>query len=923
MSQSLPRRLGRKVAVAILALLVALVVFGGGFLIVTLNKSLPTHGGEHVIKGADGTVEIIRDEYGIPNIYATTDADLFRAQGYIHAQDRFFEMDYRRHMTGGRLTELVGDVDEAKQADVVIRSMGWRKLAEEEWDLITEESRSYYTAYADGVNAYIADRSPGELGLEYTVLSLSVPVADIEPWTGIDSLAWLKAMAWDLKNNLDDEVARVVAYDSIGDTELVEELFPAFSAGDHDPILTGSDDTNLQPRDTYPRAQARPLVAGETAGSDTADGTDSADVADPEASADESGSDASADKAGDLSAGGAAGAESEAQISALVFESQETLDAMPIMLGRGSGVGSNSFVVSGEYTESGMPILANDPHLTISYPSVWYQVGLHCVEITEDCTYDATGFSFSGMPGLIIGRNSELAWGLTNLGGDVTDFVVEKNTGETTYERDGEDVEYEIRTETFNVAGADSFEVEVRESVHGPIVSDLLISDDRTASLPDAPRDFSIALEWTALKPGTTGDAIFAINRASNAEEVAEAAAAFAVPAQNIVFATNDGHIGYQAPGLFPIRPEVSDADGDLEQAQLPENLGADGRWPRPGWDSSYDWQGYYGADDMPASLDPAEGFIVPANQQVTPPDLGPYLGSYSDGGYRAQAIRDAIESDIEAGTPITVDRANEIMLLDQSPYGQELAEHFATVDTDSERLSEAQGILSTWLEDGAHAATEEAGAAIMSSAYSHLMDLTLGERIDGFGATNSTRYLIFFAGLEADSEWWDNPSTEAVEDRDAIMVAALEAMDHDLSEQMGEDMDEWEWGKIHVETPTHSVMGGDAIPSIVRNYFNGAPLPIPGSSSIPNANGFSPTVDENGLVDYEVGPGPSMRMVIDLSDLDAATWIISSGTSGHPRSHNVDNQFALWAEGETLPWAFTREQVDETGVKTMTITGG
>ena len=120
------------------------------------------------------------------------------------------------------------------------------------------------------------------------------------------------------------------------------------------------------------------------------------------------------------------GAESEAQISALVFESQETLDAMPIMLGRGSSVGSNSFVVSGEYTESGMPILANDPHLTISYPSVWYQVGLHCVEITEDCTYDATGFSFSGMPGLIIGRNSELAWGLTNLGGDVTDFVVEK-----------------------------------------------------------------------------------------------------------------------------------------------------------------------------------------------------------------------------------------------------------------------------------------------------------------------------------------------------------------------------------------------------------------------------------------------------------------------------------------------------------------
>ncbi|MEZ7897776.1 MAG: penicillin acylase family protein [Flaviflexus sp.] len=907
---------------------------GGGFLVKQLNKPLPYHGGEHVIEGADGTIEIIRDEYGIPNIYATTDADLFRAQGYIHAQDRFFEMDYRRHMTGGRLSELVGDVEAAKQADTVIRSMGWRKLAEEEWDMISQESRDFYDAYADGVNAYIADRSPGELGLEYTVLSLSVPVADIEPWTGIDSLAWLKAMAWDLKNNIDDETGRVVAYASLGDSARVEELYPAFSTTGHEPILPSVNGTNLEDRDSYPRTGGIPMTNGEGGdgrglepagtGPDSDDDADSSDSNGSNANgASESETDASGAATRKASTGNAAGLQdSEIAITEAVTGAHEALETLPIMLGRGSAVGSNSFIIGGEHTESGMPILSNDPHLTISYPSVWYQVGLHCVKITDNCTYDATGFSFSGMPGLIIGRNSELAWGLTNLGGDVTDLVIEKNTGETTYERDGEDVEYEIRTETINVAGGDSFDIEVRESIHGPIVSDLLIDDTKAADLPDAPGDFSVALEWTALKPGTTGDAIFAINRASNADEVREAAAIFEVPAQNIVFTTADGHFGYQAPGRFPIRPTVTDADGDLLTPQE-GNLGADGRWPRPGWDSAYDWQGYYDVEDMPSALDPDEGFIVAANQQVTPSELGPYLGSYSDAGYRSQAIRDEIEADIDSGTLFTVERAEKIMMLDQSPYALELGQQFADVSSDNERVQEAQGILSAWLEDGGHNAINESGAAIMASAYAHLIDNTLAKQIEGFYPSNSSNYLVFFAGLEEDSQWWDNPETEAVETRDDAMNAALVAMDADLSEQMGEDMSEWTWGQIHVETPTHPVMGGDTIPSIVRNYFNGDPLPIPGGPSIPNANGFSPAVDEDGLVDYEVTAGPSMRIVVDMSDLDAATWIISSGSSGHPRSGHVDDQFEMWSKGESLDWAFTREAVDQTARDTMIITGG
>ncbi|WP_182354678.1 penicillin acylase family protein [Flaviflexus huanghaiensis] len=890
MSQS--RTIVRRVLLALLVLILVVAITGGVALLVALNSPLPRHSGNHVIPESDGLIEVIRDENGIPHIYGETDEDLLRAQGYVHAQDRFFEMDYRRHMTGGRLSELVGDAEAAKQADVVIRSMGWRRLAEEEWDLISEESRRFYTAYAEGVNAYIADRGPSELALEYRVLSLSIPVTDVEPWTGIDSLAWLKAMAWDLKNNLDEETARVIAYDSLGDPALVEELFPAFSLTGHAPIIPSESGSNLSDRQAYPRDNPRPLPQ---VGRQPEEPTSDADVE--------------------------VDASSESEIGRAVVSAQAALDSMPIMLGRGAGIGSNSFIIGGEHTESGLPILANDPHLTISYPSVWYQVGLHCVEMTDNCTYDASGFSFAGMPGLIIGRNSELAWGLTNLGGDVTDFVIEKNTGETTYERDGQDVDYEIWTETFDVAGADSFEVEVRHSVHGPIVSDLLLMDETTAGLPNAPADFSVALEWTALKPGLTGDAIFAINRAKTADDVAAAAEIFAVPAQNIVFATVDGDYGYQAPGLFPIRPVITAADGELEVAPMPDNLGADGRWPRPGWDSAYDWQGYYAATDMPSLTNPEEGFIVAANQQVTPSESGPYLGSYSDGGYRSEAIREAIEAEIASGSPMSLADAEQFMLLDQSPFGLELGELFVSVETDDVRISEAQTILADWLDRGAHTSVDEAGAAIMASAYSHLLDQTLAARISNFDPVNSTDYLIFFTQLDESSPWWDNGVSERVEHRDDALRAALAAMDHDLSAQMGDDMSSWRWGDIHIETPTHSVLGGTDIPSVVRHYFNGDPLGVPGGSAIPNAMHFSPAVGEgDGLVDYEVTAGPSMRMAVDMAGLDEAFWIISSGSSGHPRSAQVNDQFEMWATGKSLPWTFTRDEVEQRATATMRI---
>jgi len=277
-------------------------------------------------------------------------------------------------------------------------------------------------------------------------------------------------------------------------------------------------------------------------------------------------------------------------------EAQRALDAVPAVLGEGPNIGSNSFVVAGSHTASGKPIIGNDPHLDIDYPSVWSQVGLHCTEPDDDCTFDVEGFSFAGLPGVVIGRNPQLAWAFTNLQGDASDLVVEQNAGPDAYRRDGACLAYKTRTESFKVAGGEPFEVEVRESVHGPIVSGLsappFASGDNESfkQLPGVSGDFSVALQWTALMPSKSGEGLFTLNRATNADGAAAAAALLTEPALSLLFATADGDIGYQAPGRYPIRPVKAPADQQRTVSHESDNLGADGRWPRPGWDSSYNW---------------------------------------------------------------------------------------------------------------------------------------------------------------------------------------------------------------------------------------------------------------------------------------------------------------------------------------------
>ncbi|MBC7292424.1 MAG: penicillin acylase family protein [Actinotalea sp.] len=849
------RRVVRTTVIALAATLVVALVAVVAVAGTVVRRPLPQHTGTLAVPGLEAEVTVLRDDRGVPTIYADSAHDLFLAQGFVHAQDRFFEMDYRRHVTAGRLSELVGQDPAALAADSVIRTLGWRRVAEQEWALLEPETRAHLEAYAQGVNAYLADRPLDALGVEYAVLSARVDLDDPEPWEPVDSLAWLKAMAWDLRSNYDRELARAVSFGTVRDVDRVAELFPPYPYETNLPILPPQE-----------AAEAAATAPGEAA------------LLSPE-------------------------------LRRALTRVEEALAAVPTLLGEGEGIGSNSWVVSGEHTASGAPLLANDPHLGISAPGVFTQVGLHCREVGPACPFEVSGFSFAGFPGVIIGHNAELAWGITNMGADVTDFFLERtNRQDGTWLHDGQARPLEVRTEVIEVNGGEPVEIEVRSTGHGPIVSDVLEAVGRASSSPTADgvrRSTEVALAWTALEPGRTADAVFAFATARDETDIARAAALFDVPAQNIVFATTDGRIGYQAPGRIPVRARVPDGP-----------VPSDGSWPRPGWDSRYDWQGWVAPEDMPAVVDPPEGFVVAANQAVTAPGQGPYLTNDWDRGYRSQRIRELLEDAIADGTPVDVELATAMQLDDANPYAEVLVPQLLSTPVADDFTRQGVDLLREWDRRND---TDSAAAAYFAAVWATLLELTFWDDLpESQWPDGGSRWLGVVEDLLDDpsNSWWDDRRTvNVVESRDEILSRALESARLRLTVDLGKNATEWRWGSVHVAAPQHPVLGGSGVPDPVRRLVNPTPEGVSGGSSIVNATAWDASSGS-----FAVTAAPVIRMVVDLGDLDASTWVTMTGTSGHPGSVHYTNQFGAWAAGETFPWPFSRQAVAEASDHELTL---
>ena len=834
------------VGVVLVLLVLAAAVVG------VVRRPLPQTSGEVEVPGLSARVEVVRDGFDIPQVYADTDADLMFAQGYVHAQERFFEMDFRRHVTAGRLSEMFGP--DTLDTDKFIRTMGWRRVAEEEWALLEPATRDALTSYAAGVNAYLADRSPSELAAEYSVLGLTGLDYTPEQWEPVDSLAWLKAMAWDLRGNMDAEVDRVLlSLDHSADQ--VAQLWPDYPYPDHPPIVSGGG-----------------VVDGVFEQNATANGTRN-----PRRPA-----------------------YPRAVVSALE-RVQDSLRSMPELLGKGRGIGSNSWVVDGEHSSTGAPLLANDPHLGVSQPGIWMQMGLHCREVTADCTLDTSGFTFSGVPGVIIGHNADIAWGFTNLGPDVTDLYLEQTEGDDRYVRDGESEAMEVRTETIKVLGEDDVELRVRETTHGPLISD--VSSEFASVGANAPTDepgdrgsgYAVALAWTALDPAPTADAILGLDRASDWDSFREAASDFAVPAQNMVYADREGHIGYQSPGRIPIR-----------------RGGNDGTMPVEGWVSANDWTGdYIPFDGLPSVLDPDEGFIVTANQAVVDEDY-PYLLTRDwDYGYRSTRIREALAAEGE----LSVQEMSDLQLDSTNPMAETLVPYLLDVaDLPSPYYRNAQRLLREW--DFTQPA-DSAPAAYFNVVWRRLLELTFHDDLrERTWPDGGDRWFQVVSGMlpEPAGPWWDDVDTDEVETRDDILrTAMIEARD-ELTRRQARDPRRWTWGHIHRMNLHNATLGESGVGPVER-LFNRDGWEVGGGSSIVDATSW------DAVDGYEVTAAPSMRMVVSLADFDDSRWINLTGVSGHAASSHYSDQTELYVAGETLPWAFSRDAVEATAEDTLVLT--
>jgi penicillin amidase len=439
------------------------------------------------------------------------------------------------------------------------------------------------------------------------------------------------------------------------------------------------------------------------------------------------------------------------------------------------------------------------------------------------------------------------------------------------------------------VAGQDPRTVRIRSTRHGPLLSDVSKGYRRLG------RKYAVALQWTALTPGRTMDALFALDRATGWQDMRAAAELFEVPAQNIVYADTAGHIGYQSPGRIPVRSS------------------GDGRWPAQGWTGQQEWRGYVPFDQLPSSYDPVAGFVVTANNPVVPQGYPVFLTTDWDYGYRAARIIRLVSALTARGDVTAADLAR-VQADTHNNLAPDLLPALAGVDPPA-RAAGAAALLRGW--DGSQG-PDSAPAAYFNAVWKQLLRIAFqdqlhkAQRPDGSG-----RWMTVVTALLDDptSTWWDDVRTaRKVETRDDVLRAAMGAAYDDLADRLGGDPDGWRWGELHalpMESPTFGQSGIAPVEWLV----NRGKVEVGGGESTVDATGWTAT---DG---YGTDWIPSMRMVVDLSDLDDSRWVLHAGASGHPFHEDYTDQTELWRDNTRVPWLFSRPAVRRAAEHTLVLT--
>jgi len=769
---------------------IIVVGFGSGYLWFqhTLKKRLPEISGQLSVKGLNEKVEIMRDIYGVPHIYAANEEDMYFALGYAVAQDRLWQMDFLRHLGQGRLSEVFGK--EFVKTDRYFRLLTAAGVDK----TIPQELAPLFRAFVKGINGYITSHSD-RLPIEFTLLRYQPG-----KWTEDDYLAILKVVNWGLSCGFTTDLTAAQVLKKVGE-ERFREAFPLWQ-GD------------------------APLIISEGHGG-------LAELSDP-------------------------GLEAARKIA--------TLMQLP------KGAASNNWVISGKKAAHGKPILANDTHLGLPNPSFWWEVDLHCP------TVHASGFAVPGVPGIAIGHNRDVAWGITNVMVDDVDFYVEKinpeNPHQYWYKDHWEDMK--VIEENIRVKGEAAVKEEILLTRHGPIV----VEPGSGGS------EETISQRWAfteGLQPGRAGSMLL---KARNVKEVTEALRYWELPSQNFIFADRSGNIGYWTCATVPIRPK------------------GDGMLPVPGWTGEYEWKGYVPFDQRPHMLNPEEGFIATSNNKVAGDDYPYLIGHYWEPMDRVTRVRQLLKTDKK----LTVEDFERIQNDTYCLLASELTPKFVDVlkkHSGNEGFKKAGEILSGWdfvMGEGS------GPAAIFEVTFRKMMDNIFRDEL---GEALFEKYLkttmfpprairaMFRKGA---SSWFDNVTTPKKETMEDIMESSLTQALSELREKMGDDMEKWTWGKIHTLTFEHVL--GKKKP---LNYlFNLGPFPVPGSHLTVNKKQYPYEKP------YNADHGVSQRMIVDLSDMAGSLRVLPTGESGHLKSPHYRDQISLYLGGRYHPAWPERNQAEK-----------
>ena len=774
-----------RIAAALLVL--SLLVVGAAYLFA--RSSVPELAGNHrvALPGLEAEVTVSFDADAVPRITAASEADAYRALGYLHARDRLFQMEMQRRVGAGRVAEISPLVAGfGLEIDRFMRALDAYGEAERSLALQPPAVVAALEAYADGVNAYLAE---GPLPPEFTLLQL-VP----EPWVPADSLVWGALMALQLGNNLQDEI-RYAALTGALPPDRAADLMPGVTDPGR-PTLA-----RAMPTDWWRRlARAVPALGPSSA--------------------------------------------------------------------------SNHWVVAGDATDTGAPILANDPHLGLQAPILWYLARI------ETPTLTVTGATVPGLPYTLLGHNGSVAWGFTTTYADTQDLFIERVDPDdpSRYLTPGGSAAFETRVESIAVAGGEPVTLTIRSTRNGPVISDI---DQDLAGILDPGAEVA-ALAFAALRaPNTTPHGIHDLNRARTAADVLAALRHVSAPVQNILFADTAGSIGMVAAGAIPIR-----RDGD-------------GLLPVPGWDGRYDWTGFIPFEDLPQTLDPPAGRLFNANNAVVGPDFPYLIAREYDEPYRAMRIEEVLDAEavhsMAAAEALTADTVSiaaremlPILLLQAEPISEASAralELLRSWDFRMDRDLPQPLIFHTWLSELRHALFAE-----------HLGDLY--PEAGGDVAPSRIRRILTERPV-----WCDRRSTAETETCSDLLAHTLLSTVERLERGYGDDPAAWRWGDNHTAPLQHQIFG--RIPVLadlisIETETDGGPWTVNRGNYRTGTQGFAHV------------HGAGYRAIYDLADLDNSRFIIATGQSGHPLSPHYGDFVTRWADGRHRP--LTTDPVADTG---------